>query len=233
MVFSLIAILDPINQEHLKYFALAALRDLRARFALGRRFFRVFRFAESFAAAHALYVATPPGEGGVETWLEISARSFNGMYLLLETLHFPEALAVEGLSVWGPQRAGVLHVEGQRFWFLALACAVAVGGLKLRRLGGEGGGVVVDGKGERKEEGEEKEKERERERETEKRRDQSQRVLRRMIADVLDLAVPGAVVGWVPASPGTVGILMLVSTWLTGLEVWERCGREIDAARAK
>jgi len=151
------------------------------------------------------------------------------MYLLLETLHFPEALAVEGLSLWGTQKAEVLHVEGQRFWFLALTCAVAAGWLKLRRLGGEGDGVVVKEKNEATEE-EEKEREREREKEAQNRRGQSQRVLRRMIADVLDLAVPGAVVGWVPASPGMVGILMLLSTWITGLEVWERCGKEIDAA---
>lgn len=154
------------------------------------------------------------------------------MYLLLETLHFPEALGVEGLSVWGRERAGMLHVEGQRFWFFALICAVAAGVLKLGglRLRGSKGGIK---KGEQEGEqrnGEKGEVQREKEEEREK-REQARRVLRRLVADVLDLAVPGAVIGWVPASPGTVGVLMLGSTWLTALEVWERCGREIDAAK--
>lgn len=54
-------------------------------------------------------------------------------------------------------------------------------------------------------------------------------VLRRIFSDVLDLAVPGSVVGWVPASSGMVGLLMLGSTYLTGTEVWERCGRDLEA----
>lgn len=61
-----------------------------------------------------------------------------------------------------------------------------------------------------------------------KRREQLRRIVRRIVADALDIAVPGAVVGWVPLEPGTVGLMMLGSTWLTGLEVWERCGGELE-----
>jgi hypothetical protein len=48
----------------------------------------------------------------------------------------------------------------------------------------------------------------------------------------MDLGLPGSVVGWVPLSPETVGWLMLGTTVLTGMEVWERCGRELAAAKA-
>ncbi|KAK1759587.1 peroxisomal biogenesis factor 11-domain-containing protein [Echria macrotheca] len=204
---------------------LAALGDLRARFALGRRFFRVFRFLESFSAAWALLPVAREG-GGVLTWLEISARSFNGMYLLLETLHFPEALGIGGVSVWGAERARVLHVEGQRFWFFALVCGVMVGVGRVVELWGQERGQEQGGV----QDGEKKEKDLEEVRK--KRREVMRRTLRRLVADVLDLAVPGAVVGWVPVSPGVVGVMMLGSTWLTAAEVWERCGREIDAGKS-
>ena len=145
------------------------------------------------------------------------------MYLLLETLTFPDALEVQGLSIWGQERNAMLVVEAQRFWFFALVCAVGSGVLKLRKgwvrvdeeegkgvkgekVGTKGGGdgKVEEGRGRLQ-------------------REKNRRVLRRLVADALDLAVPGAVIGWVPASTGTVGVLMVGSTWLTGLEVWERC----------
>ncbi|KAK3350072.1 hypothetical protein B0T25DRAFT_549720 [Lasiosphaeria hispida] len=172
---------------------LPALQTLRTRFALGRRFFRVFRFLDAFGSAWALSRTAGVAGGSLEMWLDVSSRSFNGMYLLLETATFPEALGVDGLGVWGAETAAVLQVEGQRLWFFALVCAIGAGVMRVRR--GEGG--------------------------------------RRLVADVLDLAVPGAVVGWVAASPGTVGVLMLGSTWLTTVEVWERCGRDIGERREK
>ncbi len=55
----------------------------------------------------------------------------------------------------------------------------------------------------------------------------------RLVADVLDLAVPGSVVGWVPLGQGTVAWCMLGSTVLTGWEVWERCGREVREGRRR
>ncbi|KAK0708294.1 hypothetical protein B0H67DRAFT_556811 [Lasiosphaeris hirsuta] len=195
LLLHLLALLPPaLAASELPF---SALQALRARFALGRRFFRVFRFLDAFGSAWTLSQtarAAPWGSPGLETWLDISSRSFNGMYLLLETATFPEALGVDGLSVWGREMAGVLQVEGQRLWFFALVCAVGAGVVRVRRGGGW-------------------------------------RVGRRLVADVLDLAAPGAVVGWVAAEPGTVGLLMLGSTWLTTVEVWERCGREVEEKR--
>ncbi|KAK7942682.1 AoPex11B [Apiospora aurea] len=46
-------------------------------------------------------------------------------------------------------------------------------------------------------------------------------------ASALDIVLPGAAVGWINADPGTVGIAMFVTTILTGMEVWERCEREL------
>ena len=204
---------------------------MRARFAIGRRYFRVFRFLESFNSAWTLYHRAAGAEGmGLEKWLDVSAKSFNGMYLLLETMTFPDALGVEGLGIWGGEVGGMLVVEAQRFWLFALVCGVGAGGVRLWN-----GSRGRDGKkkGEREKKGEGGDGQREKWlKEEVKREEQSRRVLRRLVADVMDIGLPGAVVGWVPVSPGTVGLLMLGSTWLTGLEVWERCGRELDATKA-
>lgn len=281
---------------------IAALSQLRGQVALARRFFRMFRFLESFHAAHVIYTSfytapTPAastestGQQGdtvhegdksqeetkqdkpessthkcsnpncpnhhrarkprsgipTEAWLDIFSRTFNGMYLLLEALTLIDALSLPDLSLFGSHWFPLLHVEAQRFWLFALVCGLCSGLLKLVKLvaygpvpqtgegyglgGGAGGGWT------RKDEKDMAEWERQRERmrkivwaRKEGRRlwkmeirSRGYRTARRCLADLLDLAVPGAVVGWVKVTPGTVGACMVVSTWLTGVEVWERC----------
>ncbi|KAK3333731.1 peroxisomal biogenesis factor 11-domain-containing protein [Cercophora scortea] len=192
------------------------LLTLRARFASGRRFFRLFRFLESFHSAWTLYSSPPSPVGGraAEAWLDIFARSFNGLYLLLESATFPGAAL--GTEVWALNTRGMLDVEAQRLWFLALVCAVGGGGVRLWKTGG-----VVSVEGEKGEKAEGKRREA---------RSKFRRVVRRLVADVLDLAVPGTVIKVFSVGQGTVGFAMLGSTVLTGLEVWERCGRELGAA---
>lgn len=258
-------------------FIATVLTGLRSRVALGRRFFRMFRFVESFHAAHRLWGSLSPSPtsssskasssswspGRAETYLDVAGRTFNGMYLLLETALLPDALGVEGLRPWGA-RGPMLAVEAQRFWFLSLACGAMAGTLRLLELwalapvpetGGGYGDGSGGGTGEEEEEkavavaaekrAEEKGAEasvlrqqlaRERERRNGQRDGRrretvarSRALVRRLVADVLDLALPGSVVGYVKVDEGSVGLAMLGSTVLTGLEVWERCGREADA----
>ncbi|PSR79955.1 hypothetical protein BD289DRAFT_485290 [Coniella lustricola] len=179
-----------------------------------------------------------------ETWLDIFSRTFNAMYLLLETLMLVDALELPGFTLWGTHWGPTLHVEGQRFWFFALLCGIGAALIKLAKLvryapvvrvpqAGEGWGW---GWGDRKAESELADWEQMRDkmrrmvwhrRETKKAwrrelRTKGWRTARRCVADVLDLAVPGVVVGWVNVSSGTVGLLMAGSTYLTGLEIWER-----------
>lgn len=307
----------------------AALTDLRVKVALVRRFFRVFRFLESFRAAHMIYTSfyapvpalpeapvkeanvKPPetaaqslGSGAekegdkkdldtqraepspsapapnqahrhgpncrhhqaqpkltstgppAEAWLDMLGRTFNGMYLLLEALTLIDVMQLPGLPLWGAQWTSVLNVEGQRFWFLALACGIVSGLLKLVKLvahgpvpqTGEGYGTgetgqvsTHDGSGADGEANVMPEWQRQREKmrrivyaRKEARKAWKREIgtrgyglARRCVADLFDLPVPGSVVGWVRVEPVTVGLVMVVSTWLTGLEVWERCGREI------
>lgn len=216
-----------------------------------RRVLRLFRFAESFHGAHKLYLslhsttaAAGPGSG-LEVWLDISSRTFNGMYLLLESATIPDALAVPHLRVFGPELAGVLAFEAQRFWLLALVCSAASGGLKVLSTyarsavpeTGAGFGAAVGEKDDKLEEekgsGGEASQERLRRRreeqkalaaETQRANAVKRRVLlRKMAADVADITLPGSVVGWVPVDAATVGSAMLLSTLLTGSDFWERC----------
>lgn len=46
---------------------------------------------------------------------------------------------------------------------------------------------------------------------------------RKLIADVLNLAIPGHVLRWIPSSPAVVGFASLGSTMISGWEVWESC----------
>jgi hypothetical protein len=254
------------------------LLSLRSKVALSRRFFRMFRFLDSFHKASSLYSTKQPsyrdGKKPVEVWLDITGQSFNGMYLLLETLTLLDAMDVRGLKVWGETRERIINIEAQRFWFLSLVCGILGSLVKMVKImaykpvpeKGEGFGDGSVGKDIAETESKEEQPdnadrnrlvsdngdkatpwewrdERARlrhvvfqQREQRKRwrrevKTRSQGIVRRLLADTLDLALPGAVVGWIPASPGTVGVMMLGSTYLTGKGVWERCGRELAAAR--
>lgn len=285
------------------------LNDLKGHLGLARRFFRMFRFLESFHAAHQLYTslysqyptqplgttpaaaaATPsqpaaavpdakdgpgrPDEAArpsqtptatqaphahqhhpncrhrrkpgppAEAWLDIFGRTFNGMYLLLETLCLVDALQVPGFSLWGGRWFPVLFAEGQRFWLFGLGCGVASGLVKIVKLlayapvppTGEGYGT-----GEKRDESEMADWEKERERLRKimwARKEQSKLwksniktkskgLVRKCVADLLDMVMPGSVVGWWKADQGTLGVILIITTYLTGWEVWERCGREI------
>jgi hypothetical protein len=116
------------------------LHGLRSQVALGRRFFRIFRFLDSFHGAWTLYnesgerFQTRNGEKPAEVWLDICGRTFNGMYLILETSTLLDALGVEGLAPWGSVLERQLNVEGQRFWFFALVCGVLSALVRLVKL---------------------------------------------------------------------------------------------------
>lgn len=242
--------------------SIEALVELRSQVGIVRRFFRMFRFLESFHAAHMIYTSfyapppppNPPEDKATqppatnrstkipaEAWLDIFGRTFNGMYLLLEALTLLDALRLPNLSLWGSEGFATLHVEGQRFWFFALVCGVLSGLTKLVKLvayapvpqTGEGYGPEID------KELPDWQELRERMRRAVRARKESRvawrreiatrgyALGRRVVADLGDLVLPGTVVGWLDVEQGTVGWVMAITTWLTGAEIWEKCGREI------
>ncbi len=265
--------------------AAAALAGFRDRVNMCRRILRVFRFVESFYLAHQLFsglmgVGSAAGKRGKKAspntntaaaWIDAFARAFAALYLLLESLTIVDCLDVPGLAVWGPATAHMLNVEGQRYWFLSLACSVAASLARILRVtrdvpmpaadqGAEhdhlrgsplGGGEEADADDNEDEKGSSTkaarlEEERMRLRAIVQARAAQRRtwqralgarvtlLARRAVTDAIDLLLPGAIVGWTPLHPGSVGVVMCVTTLLTGEEVWRRCGREAaDAAERK
>ncbi|KAI4594127.1 hypothetical protein KJ359_008669 [Pestalotiopsis sp. 9143b] len=249
---------------------------LRQRLGLARRFFRLFRFLDSFHAAQKLYAniavqQLPSGKKRpswvyLEAYLDVLGRTFNGMYLLLESSTIVDALQVDGLAAWGAKWERTVGVEAQRFWLFALVCAVASGALKAlqvlaytpvppagdvtqsEKVAGaqekeKTAPAAAAGVGEEEEEGFDVRKEQERlrglVRQTRKRRVLWRREVRAKLqglgrttaANALDIVLPGVIVGWIDADPGTVGVVMFITTVLTGLDVWERCGREVSEGK--
>ncbi|KAI0009157.1 peroxisomal biogenesis factor 11 [Xylariaceae sp. FL0662B] len=225
------------------------LGALRQRLALARRYLRLFRFLESFGAAQKLYASLSSSSHSSSPsawadWLDVGARSFNGMYLLLEASTIVDALQVDGLAVWGPEWEPRVGVEAQRFWLFALVCAAGAGLLRIRDVlasapapAPAAGPQRVEkekgkgkGKGKADEGGARGDLKRERagaDRQRSEVRAKVYKLGRGVIANVLDITLPGSVVGWVKADSGTVGLAMFVTTILTSMDVWERCGREV------
>jgi hypothetical protein len=211
---------------------------LSSRLGLVRRFIRFFRFFDALSDSYTIFTSLtgPAGKNGtngtpttlyLEKTLDGLASTFNGLYLLLEATTLVDALGIQELAILGKDLEIATKIEAQRCWFLALAFGALSCVLKLSKLkqptpakptsekavhasadaGKEGKQGAVEGKA--------------------KMTAQRARLSRKLIACLLDIPLPGSIIGWIPASEGTVGLLMLTTSVLTGVDVWERCGREV------
>jgi hypothetical protein len=169
------------------------------------------------------------------------------MYLLLEAVAIVDALQIDGLAVWTPAIERTIAVEAQRFWLFSLVCGVVGGLLRMLKV------YLYTPLPSIKNTGEELEEDKivtvwadfdvRREQQRLKRlflRRKRSRVLwiremrakmrglgRCVLACSIDVLLPGSAIGWIDVSSGTVGVAMLITTVLTGLDVWERCGGEV------
>ncbi|KAI1341108.1 peroxisomal biogenesis factor 11 [Xylariaceae sp. FL0016] len=229
------------------------LQQLHQRLGLARRYFRLFRSVDSFHAANKLYAGilspiTTTTAPTTRAWLDVLARTCNGMWFLLDAATVLEALQVPGLRLWSPAWERVLAVEAQRFWLFGLACGALSGVLRMRELWTETSSSVAptaaaaaaDGRrdeGEKQAAGTQSDKVSAMTTANEdvswsgriaQVRRKAPGLMRSTFANALDVVVPGSVIGWVKLGPGPVGVAMLVTTYLTGMEAWERCGREVS-----
>lgn len=218
------------------------LAELSGRLGLVRRFFRFFRFFDAFTNSYNIFISlhdSPNKQGTFSTahlvkTLDMLTGTFNGLYLLLEALTLVDALGVSGLAILGPDLERVLKIESQRCWFLALAFGALACVMRLSKLQNatrtkpalkekpKKEGADIDAK--------QLDKSVEDQTQATKTASQKWKVSRKMVACLLDMALPGSMIGWVPASKGINGVLMLTTSVLTGLDVWERCGKEVGKA---
>lgn len=181
------------------------------------------------------------------------------MYLLLETSTFLDVLDIDGLSVWDAATRSSINVEAQRFWLFALVCGTLSGLWRMfciKAYSPVPQAVAVpmnsdslaekekDNTGDEKEEDavadsaaalrEEQARLRRggaQDRETHRRAERVKmyKLGRGAAANAFDTAIPGVIVGWLDLSEAAVGQAMVVSTVLTGLAVWEKCGEQVGA----
>ena len=216
--------------------ARSILLDVFKGLDLLRRLLRVFRFLHSFHAAHNLFLSispsTPangrqkPGLVQAKAWIDVLGHTFNGMYFLLTASTIIDALRIEGLKLWAPEWERSINIEAQRFWLFALVCGLFSGLLQMIKIQvyapefmqgkAEGNSAATTGK----------EKMEKMDKPAESRRELIG-LARNVAANALDIILPGVGVGWIDVSPGIVGLAMFSTTILTGIDVWERCGREV------
>ncbi|KAH6685040.1 peroxisomal biogenesis factor 11-domain-containing protein [Plectosphaerella plurivora] len=220
--------------------AYAVIAPLKDQVNITRRYIRTFKFIDSYALAYGL-VTGAAGPKSLETYLDIFYGTFMGTFGMLETITLPDISGVPGLSIFGREKTIYLNIEAQRLWLFGLVCSVLSNGIKLIKLfalapvpSGEAFNVAEKKVPEGKEE--ELNAERERLKKIVDQRKQHRaavkakaRVLmRKMLADTMDMIIPLTSLGWYVSEPGVVGSVMLVTSVLTSLDTWEKCRVQVE-----
>ncbi|KAI0888356.1 peroxisomal biogenesis factor 11 [Annulohypoxylon maeteangense] len=238
------------------------LKSLNQRLGLARRFFRVFRSLESFNAAQKLSnrLTSPNTWAGANRgllakavpWIDVFGKTFNGLYLLLEASTLIDALQIPNLALFSTPQEKLISTEAQRFWLFSLVCGALYHALEIPLLIAYFPPPKIDEPSKTQKDIDERldsEKMSEKEHEeylarASAKRDEATKAWAKQVsgmvwklgrvamANALDVVLPGVAVGWIKADPGTVGVAMLVTTVLTSVDVWERCGREIRGVKA-
>jgi len=178
---------------------------LRMQFALGRRYFRFFKFLDCWAVA---YDARPAWDGSALLGtLEFGKWSCMGLYLFLES-----CTILDAMGVWTSAWASTCLVTANKYWFYALAFSILRAVLEIFVIEPRTPKAIESLQAAKKDD------EKLRRVDIEKR----ERVRRRLVADSFDLLIPGSVTGWIPTSPATVGYATVISTLLTAKDIWDK-----------
>jgi hypothetical protein len=128
---------------------------------------------------------------------------------------------IPGLCIWGDARAKAVNFEAQRSWFLALAAGAVVCVLQIKALRAERHRLVnfksSDAKRGIRKHGQDVN--------TVALDSQLWAQQRKLVTNLVDLVLPGNVMGWIPASPGLVSLATLFTTLLSGYDVWKKVVR--------
>lgn len=220
------------------------LAEVAGRVGLVRRFIRFFRFFDAFTDSYKVFTCLTETSNGkksngastslyLQKTLDGLASTFNGLYLLLEATTLVDSLGIEGLTIMDKELVLVTKIESQRCWFLALlfgalSCMLQLSDMRIL-ISAEtvpaNSATTNATTSEDKTAGPATKKT-----QRSKMIAQQRRLSKKVIVCLLDMPLPGSIVGWIPASEGTVGLLMFTTSVLTGLDVWERCGREVGKA---
>ncbi|TVY39230.1 hypothetical protein LSUB1_G004025 [Lachnellula subtilissima] len=107
----------------------------RSQIALGRRYFRLLKWADCFILSYEAFV----GSSGVVGVLEVGKWSCLGLYNLLELFTLREFEAYEkkldAMGVHESDWAAPLFLEANKFWFYGICLSLLLGVVQLWGLG--------------------------------------------------------------------------------------------------
>ncbi|KAL2075792.1 hypothetical protein VTL71DRAFT_735 [Oculimacula yallundae] len=188
---------------------------LRAQFALGRRYFRFFRFLDCFSKAYDSFHSVDSVRGV----LLVGKWSFLGGYMFLESVTILDAM-----GYWVTPLARTCILEGNRFWFYSLICSILWGLLQLVDVMTEKEDPkVTDTNNEKEEKNSSTELTAKARKQSDmKRNSEISAIKTKLVIDGLDLLSPGSVTGWINTSAAVVGFSSVVSTLLSSKEIWDR-----------
>ncbi|KAJ6014182.1 hypothetical protein N7540_008773 [Penicillium herquei] len=185
------------------------LTAAKLQLALTRRFFRFFGFLDSFQRVSTLL--TNGGVGSVARWLELAKWTCFGLYFVLEDLTILHAMGVYAV----PWEARVMR-EANTFWFYALSFSIA----------GSLYGIIFPAAAEPAKKTQtkngKKEKNEEKVAAPAPRTSNTPALLRKIVTDSCDLLLPAELLNWMPTGDLVLGVTMVLSTILTGSDIWAR-----------
>nr|POE65031.1 putative amino-acid permease c15c4.04c [Quercus suber] len=183
----------------------AAALELRRELALGRRYFRLFKWYPCFIT---VYGSFKPGRSSIEAVLDVLKFTFLGFYFLLEALTIDEA---------------------NKCWFYALLASIALSLYYLiftnepstePAAQQSANGKPVDGGKQEKSHSSKSVKQSSKA--APSRHAVKSKLFTQLAIDGCDLLLPGSAVGWIPVDWVTVGTASTISTVLAGREIWNR-----------
>ncbi len=132
------------------------------------------------------------------------------------------ASQLDVMGIWPAEWAKMLLIEGNKFWFYSLLFSIALGILQLISLSSSSSSPLPTETTSPNEKGEKEEMmayevEKKRKKKTDK-------LKRKLLADCLDLLVPGFVVGWIPISSAVAGLATVGSSWICLGDIWDGMG---------
>ncbi|EKG11118.1 Peroxisomal biogenesis factor 11 [Macrophomina phaseolina MS6] len=222
---------------------------LRKHFALGRRYFRVFKWIDcALIATDALRnneALVESEREGVLALLHIAKWSYLGMFLFTEAFTILDALGVHKTS-WAP----MFFVESMRFWFYSITCSIVltcydlyVNRSEINQLRAELGAGKSHANGDAANDAVENEKPAEKETKENAAPELSKNpasdkeqalkkakvrrltLIRQLIGASCDLLTPGAVVNYTPVSPAAVAITSIISSLISSQDIWRKVNK--------
>ncbi|KAL1636820.1 hypothetical protein SLS56_000913 [Neofusicoccum ribis] len=219
---------------------------LRKHFALGRRYFRIFKWIDcALVAADALRdneAVVESEREGVLALLNVAKWSYLGMFLFTEAFTIIDAMGLRKSS-WAP----MFFVESMRFWFYSITCSIVLTCYQLymnrgdiARLQAEIGAksVTANGNGstsiiekdiasekepkEKPKPAKKKESIQDKKQALGKARKRRHVLLRQLVGASCDLLTPGAVVNYTPVSPAAVAITSIISSLISSQDIWRK-----------